>query len=534
MADRSAEEELFDARDSSSSAIVLGLLVFFLTGIHLLVSRAVTPRALINVRIVLCAVSAGGVLYLLATRKRPNAKVALAFSGLLIATLLVATPIAAVAWQRAGRPWEFHVLAQFVLLSAAAASPRPYRLALAILLVLLGTALVLHFWFVHAGTPPDRLPIGEPYMILSFATISFAVLHLRRRRRELGLQFLRRSAEALTLQRLAALLGGIAREVSSAAGALTEATRRLRGSSDNAVLAPVERAVERVVSVRDGLDKAISRGRATVADDEERAFHARDAHTAVMILATTAAVLCAVVSLATHNLDVGKLPLFLIGTGSLSAAAAASLYLTRRQPSERYALALFLVVVLPLFAQFAYATPGWAASGRPFEPLPGNKMFLLILPLIVPRRPWLAVSLELLMALFSIALYFHFGLDHTRDRSPYAEPWLTVSYLLVGLALVAGRENRRVMSLRLLRADREVATLLSSAGLSLTLLDQLGSPLQLLTVSVELLRAARVDANTLASFEEALGRLVAATHRVPPADAEAYRYIGESFKGLRA
>ena len=92
---------------------------------------------------------------------------------------------------------------------------------------------------------------------------------------------------------------------------------------------------------------------------------------------------------------------------------------------------------------------GAVASGRPFEPLGGNKLFLLLLPLIVPRRPWLAITLELLMVVFSVELYFHYGIDHARDRSPYAEPWLTVSYLLIGLALVSTRENRRVITSRI-------------------------------------------------------------------------------------
>jgi hypothetical protein len=193
-------------------------------------------------------------------------------------------------------------------------------------------------------------------------------------------------------------------------------------------------------------------------------------------------------------------------------------------------VALYLIIAVPLYFQFAFAAHLWPRPGGGFEPLGGAKLFLLIMPLVMPRRVRQALALQVAMAALSVWLYYDVHLNQMRDRSPLAEPWLTLMYFAVGVALVWTRENRRVISLRLMRADAEVAARLASTRVSLQLLDELGSALQVLTASVELLRAAGTDAAALAPLEQASARLVAAKQRIPTGDADSFLHLGESLQ----
>jgi hypothetical protein len=60
-------------------------------------------------------------------------------------------------------------------------------------------------------------------------------------------------------------------------------------------------------------------------------------------------------------------------------------------------------------------------------------------------------------------------------------------YLMIATALLIMREQRRVISLRRLRADQETAALIRQTHLSTTVLHQVGSPLQTLHATIGLL-----------------------------------------------
>src|SRR6185312_343873 len=417
----------------------------------------------------------------------------------------------------------------FATMVLALAVPGSFALGAALLGGFAVMGLAIHFWLRGVGTSPNELIAGEPTLTLVFVVIGFAVLWVRRRRRALALRFVRRSADVLTLTRLSACLGEIAGELGSATRALGEALAPLRAGTDAAVVERIDRALGRIGDVRNGLDRSVTFGReARPLDQEERAFYARDAHQAAMTLTLAIVVVETLAIFGTRDLAVGMMRRFFLFSGGLAGLSAAALFVMRKQPSERFAFALFLVNILPAFAQYWYSTPAWAGAGGAFDPLAGNKTFLVLVPLIVPRRWWVAIGIEGAMTAMSVALYHHHGFAAMRDRSPLAEPWATALYLLVGLGLVATRENRRLMSVRLLRADREAAALLSSAEVSLTLLDQLGSPLQVLASSLAQLRLAGTDEPALEPLQAALVRLVAAARRVPPADAKTLAQLGVS------
>jgi hypothetical protein len=525
MSDIRREERLFDAHDAYSSTILLAALVVCSQVINLGSAFALAPQLVSVLRGLVLMYGLVVLICLGATWRRPRVDLAERLQAVLLGGFLVLIPIAAASWKAAGRPWEIPPLIQQSMVAVALAAPRSMRLCLVFIGALLAEGIALHVWVLHSGT---LMSLAEPGMTLVFAGISVAVLVLRRRRRALALRYLQRSADALALAQLASQLRDVAADVRAAAGQLGAALGRLGG--DQSVVNRVSRAIDRITNVSAGLSETVKTSAPAPTTDDELAYHARDAHDAALAIAiiVALAVLVALVSLYGH--DVGALPVFHIVNGSLATGAAISLWLTRHRPSRAYADAMFVMVTAPVFVQVCYGVPQWARPGLAFQALVGPKMFMLLMPLVMPRRPWMAIVIELAMAAVSISLFYRYHLNHMVDRSTTAEPYNTVFYLMIGLALVMTRENRRAMSVSLMRADAQTAALVTSTTVSLQLLHDLGSPLQVLTAGVELLKDE--DGATVVQVREALARLVEATRQVPPADPEVFRKVGESFQNV--
>ena len=120
----SADEQLFHARDSYSSAALLACLV--LTGqIVALVAFGSGRQAVpVEVRFALCIVAFCAVGYLVATRRRPHEQAAWAVCAILIAPFLLLAPWAAVRWGHIGGPWEAFFLPQIAMISLGLTVPR--------------------------------------------------------------------------------------------------------------------------------------------------------------------------------------------------------------------------------------------------------------------------------------------------------------------------------------------------------------------------------------------------------------------------
>jgi hypothetical protein len=532
---RSAHEEVFYARDVYSSTAFLSLLIIAGTIINLWCGRGVQPLLLTVAHACSLVISTLMLAFIAYSRRQPRPEVPIFFCASLVIGFFLVLVASAVLWRRAGRPWETVALTQTVIVTSSMLPSRTLVLpALAVALFSL-EAVMIHTWLLHTGIPPSRLIAGEPITTISFAGVALAVLHMRVQRRDLALRFLQRSADALTLRRLSGVLGEIASDIAGAAASLDEAMHRLREVPAPGAHRRLARAVEKITSVSGGLGASASRGALHRYDHEEREFYARDAHAAVFSLCVTVAVLSVIALVGLTHLHLGPMPLFLIVQTCLATVGAISLHLTRQTPSETFTTITFVLVVTLLCAEFAAVMPYWQNLGVVFEPFLGPKLFLVMVPLAAPRRPpWLVILVEVIVTLACVEAFYRMHMDQLRDRLPLVEPWLTVLYCMIGMAMLATRENRRVMSLRLLRADREVAALVSRAAVSLTLLDQLGSPLQTAAANLELLRAMGAEERALVRANASLARLAAASQRVPRADDdEALRLIGESFQGLR-
>jgi hypothetical protein len=338
---------------------------------------------------------------------------------------------------------------------------------------------------------------------------------------------------------LTVLSDGLARTVTANPRSVERgraAVTRLTALRDRLITLLGQRAAENVAG-----DPRPSRGarptsaRASIVGDDagralteaERQFYARDAYQVARVIAV------AIITVMLFNIVTGRsAPFFLQllygSQAALCVICLAVLQRTRARPSEKLGIILYLVVVIPMLFGQLYSQIYRAQGTAAFEPLITTKVTMVVLALAAPRRRWLSRTLVLLVAVQGIVLFYALRFDAMRDRIPMVEPWPLLNYLLIAIALLLLRDQRRLASLLLLRADRETAALVRQAGVVLAVLDQLGSPLQTLTSSTEILFQQQPDHPGRETLESALRAISSLRRRIPQIDPRAYEYLGVS------
>jgi hypothetical protein len=162
----------------------------------------------------------------------------------------------------------------------------------------------------------------------------------------------------------------------------------------------------------------------------------------------------------------------------------------------------------------AVTTAAFSHLSGALELFLGPKLAMVLLPLAAPHYLALGALLEGAFGVESIVLYYAFGFSGPGHTFAMSEPWLTLAYAFIGTALLYVRDQRRLAQLRLLRADAELTASARRAGISIAILDQAGSPLQVILLVVDVLRARGADPQALSAIEEASKRLRDASLRV--------------------
>jgi hypothetical protein len=108
-----------------------------------------------------------------------------------------------------------------------------------------------------------------------------------------------------------------------------------------------------------------------------------------------------------------------------------------------------------------------------------------------------------------------------RDRISWSEPWLTLLFGALGIALLNLSEERRLASVLVLRAEAEQTALLRRTMVYLALRDQINSPLQSLAMSASLFGGQRGEGVVPdhAELSGAVEQLVALSRKLPREDA---------------
>jgi hypothetical protein len=245
----------------------------------------------------------------------------------------------------------------------------------------------------------------------------------------------------------------------------------------------MERAVHQLADVSDKLGKGL-KGEPVgdVFSDAERRLRAADAHAGATMSTSLVAVTAPMVAFAQARAGLPGAAIAL--TALVGALLLAYLFATRRRPSELRALLLVLVLYCVVVPVGSYNQLHLLADSRPFTPLIAQKVLLTILGIAVASRFWLGLGLVFLTAAEALTLYFVLDMGAHKDRISLTEPWPVLVYLVIGIATLVARDQRRLASLRLLRAESEASALRQRALMLFALRDQLNSPLQTLVICV--------------------------------------------------
>jgi hypothetical protein len=511
------------ARDAHGSVTLMALLLF-LWGAVSLVTVPMRPFGVWN--ILQAVVGALAFAYFMLTRKRPSTRVAVGFAAGAISYSLILLPWTAVVWCALGRPWEAFTVPQVGIVTMALVVPRFFWLGAVAIGLFAGECAFAYLYTRHVGLHA-LLPVTEPWGSAVFAVLGIGVLRLREQRRQLARQHILVGAEAEALRRVGPLFTTIRDQLRAELAQLSDGLRRLEGRLGSS-LPPMTRAVDRLAGVSGQLDGLVEEkpppatpagdSRTSVASEAELQLLARDAHRSATFVAALIAALGPLVVIATRALGLAIPSLFFFGLNVLSVALLVYLVSTRRHPSERRAMWVILALVGTSLPLVTYNQFQLVALGRPYAPFLGHKILMVSLGLLSGRKVWLRVILIVATAGDALLLYFLLHLGAHKDVISLAEPFVTLVYMLVGLALLAMREQRRAASISLLRAEAEASALERRTALLLALRDQLNSPLQVLV-----LRAAALDGSRpqqdLAPVRAVIDRLVAVSQQLTGLEA---------------
>jgi hypothetical protein len=472
---------------------------------------------------------AAAVAFFLSRRKRPNSRVAVAFSVIVVAYSVALLPWTAVVWCRFGRPWEAFTVPHVAMVVMALVVPRYFWLGAALIGLFAAESLFAYVYARQVGLAA-LLPTAEPFMSQIFAALGIGLLWLRRGRRHLALRHLRAQAESQALRELGPLFETVRDDLDRETGQISDELRRLAtGSGQATALSRMSRALVRIETVK-GTIEALAAGNgaaenqpvthpatktAPALSDAEQ--HLRDTDTqrgAILftLIVAAAATLATISGLLAHQFTIAH-PLI------VAASLLGLVYLlsTRRRPSERRALAVTVVLWAVSLGLVSYHQRLLLARGRPFAPFVGQKLLMVCMPLVAASRLWLSLLLLGVTALEVLVFYFALHISTYQDILPLGEPWVTLLFLLVGIVASRMSEQRRAASVVVLRDELEVASLHRRAGLFLALRDQLNTPLQTLVLGAAQLEHGR-PLESVARIRGGIDRLAALSRRLAQLD----------------
>jgi hypothetical protein len=520
-----AERELY-ARDVHSSVTLLALLLFVWGAVSLF-TVPFRPFAVPNLTQVI--VGGPALVYFLVSRNQPNTRVDLTFSAITITYTLLLLPWTAVVWCRLGRPLEAFTVPQVAMVTMALVIPRSFWLGAVLMALFAGESLFVLLYARHLGLEA-ALPYTEPWVSMIFAVQGIGLLLLRERRRQLAQRHLHVQAESEALRRIGPLFSNVRDELAARLHSLARELVRLSDGPPN-----LGRALDRLDGVRDRLDDLVEGQTLPVGKISERRLHDRDAHFGALVTAATIAVLSL---LALMGASIVGLPLRIrwIAMAAVAAAIFAYLLASRHRPSERralWAVLLLFAIYLPLMT---VNQPTMLEHHRPYMPFVGHKLWMVLIGLVAASRVWLGVLLIAITAVDALVLYFMLHLGQHKDLIVASEPWVTLTFMIIGIVALVMREQRRLASVRLLRAEAETSALHRRALLFLALRDQLNTPLQTVVLCAAQLEHTR-PTEELTQIRAEVERLVALSRELSTLDelipTEAQRTSIDAEQALR-
>ena len=205
-------------------------------------------------------------------------------------------------------------------------------------------------------------------------------------------------------------------------------------------------------------------------------------------------------------------PALLLGAGTLalSGALVVALAVMSRAPRARFALAAWVLAIVPYVAMLPLLGHHWDASHRAWEPLFRQKLALLLVAAFAPPR--FAVGVVPIVVILGETVLEFWGLG--LRKSPYdlgGEPWRTLLFY-GGLAVAITYRRARDLQRERALVEREQEALVADrlARVALAVHHVTNNALQTLVAGVAIVEKEPAESPRLAgSLARAVGKLKA-------------------------
>lgn len=167
-----------------------------------------------------------------------------------------------------------------------------------------------------------------------------------------------------------------------------------------------------------------------------------------------------------------------------------ALFVQRKRPSIKWASISYLMTTVSVVTVLLLTNLRFATSEKNWVPFQTHKLGCLAAAMVAPGF-WVGL-LSILAYCFSAVLQFEFFFP-PQIKGPIAdaEPWPTLAFGLCGLLALVYRFRRAQLQQELARIQAQNVAIRRLAGIFLNIRDRMNTPLQVIELSVDLLRTAQ-------------------------------------------
>jgi hypothetical protein len=184
------------------------------------------------------------------------------------------------------------------------------------------------------------------------------------------------------------------------------------------------------------------------------------------------------------------------------------LFALRKRPREWVGAAAFLLNNSAILAAFWASDQALASSSERWTPFEVEKLGALTIALLAPPRAWVGLLAIAETTAVPLVEYMTWG-PAVRARLPAAAPWIITAYGVFAFLLYGHQLRRQASERRAASAHAEALALERVARLVLSMRDLANTPLQIIELTVALLRKRQAHEPLVARLERAAERLVA-------------------------
>jgi hypothetical protein len=172
---------------------------------------------------------------------------------------------------------------------------------------------------------------------------------------------------------------------------------------------------------------------------------------------------------------------------SVGVVLLATLFVRRKRPSVKLASFLYLVNAASVITALLFTNTEFAVSEKFWTPFQESKLGCLIAAMVAPGF-WVGLASILGHSLSAVMQFEFFFPAEIKTHVAAAEPWPTLAFGLGGVLALVYRFRRAQLEQELARTQAENFAIRRMANAFLNIRDLMNTPLQVIEISVKLLR----------------------------------------------